>query len=497
MFWFHSVAQLTTSERVVTAAQQGAAEVYLKVDFDTRQHPFSAATEVTALEPVEASHQGLTGHSLHVRRVGEGNYLGASAALRIKGAGDLKVGFVVRANGMQHVTVNLFDSLRKDNTTPASPARVGIDWRPVLFGAEDFHYNSEGPDRKIAADTDFTSLLLHGRESGRSAEFWVDKLVVYRGNDKQPPDPPTDLRIASEAGHVMLTWAEPADNTFAVIYSIYRKSRGGDWFKIGESMRATFRDRPPLPDTYAYRVTAADFENNVSEPAAAAAITVDDIPIQPSPQPLPPQTSDRVGYAESIRGVHARGAGRVRADVFLFAGDSNTAAAQYVHVLGSWLGRGLHVRQGTGTVTAAYGADHIKRYLSDARPEFAVIMYGTNDVERGIRTESSMRSLADIADACMDAGTVPVLATIPPRGFDKNNQQGPHRYNRALVQLARDKRIPVSYAFEEIMRRDLREVLHDGIHLHPQHGNEAAGLALRETMDQVYFALRDQAGKQW
>ena len=212
-------------ERVVTAAQQNAPEVYLKVDFDTRQHPFSAATEVTA-----SSRGGVASGPDRPQPArstgGRGELFGSERRSPDKGGGDLKVGFVVRANGMQHVTVNLFDSLRKDNTTPASPARVGIDWRPVLFGAEDFHYNSEGPDRKIAADTDFTSLLLHGRESGRSAEFWVDKLVVYRGNDKQPPDPPTDLRIASEAGHVMLTWAEPADNTFAVIYSIYRKSCG-------------------------------------------------------------------------------------------------------------------------------------------------------------------------------------------------------------------------------------------------------------------------------
>jgi hypothetical protein len=42
-----------------------------------------------------------------------------------------------------------------------------------------------------------------------------------------------------------------------------------------------------------------------------------------------------------------------------------------------------------------------------------------------------------------------------------------------------------------MMRHDLKEILSDGIHLHPGSGNEAAGRALRQTMDQVYFALRD------
>jgi hypothetical protein len=59
------------------------------------------------------------------------------------------------------------------------------------------------------------------------------------------------------------------------------------------------------------------------------------------------------------------------------------------------------------------------------------------------------------------------------------------------MELGRQKRVPVSYVFEEMMRHDLKAMLFDGIHLQPDAGNDAAGRALRQTMDQVYFALRD------
>ena len=144
-------------------------------------------------------------------------------------------------------------------------------------------------------------------------------------------------------------------------------------------------------------------------------------------------------------------------------------------------------------MTSAYGATHIKTYLADARPEFAVVMYGTNDQLSNVPVSAGMANLAAIADACLEFGTVPVLATIPPRGYDKRSQQAQERFNRALMELARKKRVPVSYVFEEMMRRDLKEMLSDGIHLQPAAGNDAAGRALRQTMDQVYFALRDGA----
>jgi hypothetical protein len=240
-------------------------------------------------------------------------------------------------------------------------------------------------------------------------------------------------------------------------------------------------------------VTAADYENNVSPPSGEASVATTAGAAAASAAP-PAWVSDRSGYAENVQRTHARGKGRVRPDVFLFAGDSLTAATLYTHVLGSWLARGLTVRQGVGTVTTAYGADNIKEYLASARPEFAIVLYGTNDVERRVSESESVRNLGTVVDACLEFGTVPVLTTIPPRGDNKRQQGEQERFNRALVQLARRKQVPVSYAFEEMMQHDLNAMLFDGVHLQPEAGNDAAGRALRWTMDQVYFALRDSSG---
>jgi lysophospholipase L1-like esterase len=280
------------------------------------------------------------------------------------------------------------------------------------------------------------------------------------------------------------------------VYSVHRKTGAGRWEKIGESLRPRYRDNPTVSETHAYRVTAADFESNVSPPSSeVTATTTTATAASRGVAGVPPiWVADRLNYAENVRQIHARGVGKVRPDVFLFAGDSITGATVYTHVLGSWLARGRTVRQGVARVTTQYGAANIKGYLADARPEFAVIMYGTNDQEGGVSPSASMRNLATVVDACLAAGTIPVLATIPPRGFDKRDQQTQERFNRALADLGRKQRIPVSYVFEEMMRNDLKAMLSDGVHLQPGAGNEAAGRALRQTMDQVYFALRDASG---
>ena len=479
-------------------AAQGSPEIYLKLDFDTGQNPF-AATNPSRVTLVGDVNQALSGRSLHVAKGGSGGSIGASLPLQIKGSSGLRIAFAVRGRGMQTLAVNVFDQRHQDNTTPASPARIADDdWHAVVFAAEDFHYNADPPDRKIDRETDFASLLFHGREAGGTAEFWIDKLAVYRGRDERLPDAPTAVRSQPDAdGSVLLTWEEPADDTFAIVYSVHRKSGAGAWTKIGESLRPSYRDRPPSPETQAYRITAADYENNVSPPSVEVTAAVETRPAVGAVVAAAPaiRVADRENYAEHVRQIRARGVGKVRPDVVLFAGDSLTAATVYTHAMGSWLGRGLTVRQGVGTVMTEYGAANIKGYLTEARPEFAVVMYGTNDQERGVSVSTSMRHLAAVIDACLQFGTVPVLATIPPRGFDKRDQGGQERFNRALAELGRKKRIPVSYVFEEMMRHDLEEMLYDGIHLQPERGNDAAGRALRQTMDQVYFALRDTSGR--
>jgi lysophospholipase L1-like esterase len=120
-------------------------------------------------------------------------------------------------------------------------------------------------------------------------------------------------------------------------------------------------------------------------------------------------------------------------------------------------------------------------------------MYGANDSKDRGAVERAMRNLSAVIDACAQAGTVPIVATIPPRGYSKRGQGEQVRFNQALVSLARSKKVPVSYAFEEMIQRDLQQMLYDGVHLTPGPGNDAAGEALWKTFQQVTFALRDSS----
>ena len=144
-----------------------------------------------------------------------------------------------------------------------------------------------------------------------------------------------------------------------------------------------------------------------------------------------------------------------------------------------------------GGVRTAYGKSRIGSYLTQHRPEYAVIMYGTNDSKSPQAVEAARGNLSAIIEACVRAGTVPILATIPPRGYDKSQQDDQVRFNEALVRLCRERHVPVSYCFEEMMQRNLKELLGDCVHLTPNPGNNAAGAALWKTFNQIEFALRD------
>jgi lysophospholipase L1-like esterase len=286
--------------------------------------------------------------------------------------------------------------------------------------------------------------------------------------------------------------SESKDNAFPAVYSIHRKGEGGKWVKVAESIPTRYADRVGDAGKYTYRITAADYDNNVSEPSKDVTVAVKSVPTIEFPPPTVQQT-DRAGYAANVRKIHAAGAGKVRQDVFLFAGDSITAADAYTHVLGQWLARGITVRQGVGQMQTGYGKSQIDGYLAAAKPEFAVVMYGTNDSKSPDAVKAGMDNLAYVIDACAKYGTVPIMATIPPRGFNKDQQAGEKAFSEALIKLCREKQVPVSYCFDLMIQRDLKQMLSDGVHLVPGTGNDAAGEALLLTLEQVYFALRDKS----
>ncbi|HET6428657.1 MAG TPA: fibronectin type III domain-containing protein, partial [Phycisphaerae bacterium] len=348
------------------ALADGGIEVYSKIDFDKGDNPFiNEGKGVVALE--SAPELVVSGRSLHIRRGSEGGYFGGRLkSVSVEGSAGVNIAFCLRTKGMETVALNFFDAIRQDNTTPASPAQVPAEqWRTVVFAVEDFHHNSDQPQKKIPARTKHTGLFFHGSEAaGQSGTMWIDKFIIYRGVDTQAPDAPGKLRAKkAEAGEVELAWDEPADNAFPAVYSIHRQAGDGGWVKIGESIQPRHVDRAPANGVASYRVTAADYDNNVSKPSKAVKIAGGPVSGAQGPPALTDQVRDRLAYADNVRKIHAAGQGKVRHDVFLFAGDSITAADAYTFAMGRWLARGITVRRGVGQMRTDFGKNNIDKYL--------------------------------------------------------------------------------------------------------------------------------------
>jgi len=439
-------------------SKAGGIEVYAKLDFD-RDRPFKQ-TGSAKLELEGRPELALDGRSLHVSRLAPEGSFGMTLAAPVAGSKDLKIAFCIRGKGLDSISVNYWDNVKRDNTTPRTNPRLTEDlWLPVILHAEDFRYNGGSAAEPVAAQTDYTSLTFYPGESRKGeGEYWIENFVIYRG---------------------------PA------VYSIYRRV-SGQWRKVGETVQTRFVDTVPAVGLYSYRVTAADYENNCSRPALAAPVTVTSAGKEA--RITDDRVKDRLGYAENVRRIYHLGAGKNRRDVFLFFGGSHTAPWSYHRTLSGCLDRGIPVLEGRAGGDTALARSQIKQVLESARPQFAVIMFGTRDEKDAKSIAAAMRNLSYVIAACVGSGTVPVMATIPPRGHVKQEQAAQRRFNEALIRLCRKQAVPVSYCFEEMMAADLSGAfLDDGVSLSLA-GNLLAGAALRKTFDQIYFAIRDTGG---
>jgi lysophospholipase L1-like esterase len=90
--------------------------------------------------------------------------------------------------------------------------------------------------------------------------------------------------------------------------------------------------------------------------------------------------------------------------------------------------------------TAQDGLGKIKGVLAAEKPEIAVVMYGTNDVSKGVKVADYEKNMAAIVDACLEAGCVPILSTIPPI---LNKDARVKEFNDAIQKLAAEKKVPL------------------------------------------------------
>jgi len=97
------------------------------------------------------------------------------------------------------------------------------------------------------------------------------------------------------------------------------------------------------------------------------------------------------------------------------------------------------------------------------KPAFAVVMFGTNDVEE-VGTQAFRRNLADAVAKIERAGTIPIVSTIPPR-------KGPftlktERFNREIAGLAKNRKLPLWNYWRQMAAPDVPSagLSRDGVH---------------------------------
>ena len=319
--------------------------------------------------------------------------------------------------------------------------------------------------------------------------FTMDDFVLYRGTDRQPPGKVTGLKARATSGGVRLSWDPAADNVGAQLYVISRAEGGGAFEKIAESCAAKHLDATAGKGARRYRVFAVDFEENFGPWSEVASVNS----VSPERKPsLSREQQDRLGYADRIRAVHAKGAGRVNKGHATLFGDSLTGATVYPQCAQSAFGTLTVDAFGYPSMRTDFGRTTVGEILQKENPEFMFVLYGTNNSKGEKDIPPAMEDLAAIVKACEDRGTVAVLGTIPPRGWTPESKPEAD-FNAKLVAMCRRLKIPTGYIFEGFQAAgDRRKFMgDDGVHWRGE-GMEIGGRAWGRALDQIRFVLRDQ-----
>ena len=105
----------------------------------------------------------------------------------------------------------------------------------------------------------------------------------------------------------------------------------------------------------------------------------------------------------------------------------------------------------------------IERELKAVRPRFALLQFGTNDLELGKMKHFALR-LLDVTDALVARGVIPVLFTIPRRQDSSERAVWVPRYNAVVRAIAQARQVPMVDYHRELDRLPGRGMAKDGIH---------------------------------
>lgn len=102
-----------------------------------------------------------------------------------------------------------------------------------------------------------------------------------------------------------------------------------------------------------------------------------------------------------------------------------------------------------GQKTIRWAHENVDQWLAKLKPETAVIMFGSNDVNE-LQVREFEQKTAEVVDRCLEAGTVVLLTTLPPRSgqLEKSKQ-----FAEAVRRIAKEKKVPLIDYQAEILKR--------------------------------------------
>lgn len=165
---------------------------------------------------------------------------------------------------------------------------------------------------------------------------------------------------------------------------------------------------------------------------------------------------------------------------------------------------------GWSAVTAIRGdPSPLDQEIAATRPRFAIVMYGTNDINLGSITRYA-DSILDLTDTLVDQGVIPILTSIMARGDSLDADANVPRYNLVVRAIAQARQVPFIDYHREMERLPDRGLSGDDIHpsVHRDggrargcwltdegldHGYNMRNLLTLETLDRVRAAVLEGA----
>jgi hypothetical protein len=244
-------------------------------------------------------------------------------------------------------------------------------------------------------------------------------------------------------------------------------------------------DAAPAEDAH-----APDAAANLDAQAPDAAPPPAGPAIYPADRTLSPLTPDMVERLRALRAAHPG----LADDVFAKIGDSGTVSTAFLHCFGGDRGRidlaGRDAlwptierfragdaagtdpfRRESAAAVVGWSALHVLRgdpapldVETDAlRPRFAVVMYGSNDIELG-NIDRFAGDMLTIADRLLERGVIPVFSSVMPRNDKPESDAQVPSYNAVVRGVAQSRQVPFVDLHRELLPLPNRGIGPDGLH---------------------------------